>query len=466
MNARISLGLAAALGAVLSAGCGKIDPITQPAPQSGSADFSRYVATGTSITAGWESGGLVDHHQRQSYAYLFARQAGALSFTIPSVSADGFPPLLQLHSLSPLVLDTLGRTRGTFTNYGQATAYNNMAVPYSLLFDLANETNYYNQFEERNNQFNEIVRHRGTILQDVLSLQPTFLSIEYGSNEVLGAATAGIGTPLVSAQNFDLILSGTLAAIQGASPQTKLALFTVPDVTSIPFVTTFRWFTVDAATFSQPMPLIGPNGPLGPDDHVLLTAAGLIAAGNGIPVGGYNYVNPLQPGNGNPLPNQVVLDAAEAANLQITVDAYNASIRAKAAAAGAAVVDLNGLLKQANATGLRFQGTTYTPAYIKGGLFSLDGVHPTDLAHGFIANLMIDAVNAHFGAHIPEVNLSASATATASRLAPAARDGKFYPVIEGVEKLCPLPLAPMPVTASLVRASRSRNEAQAHASVR
>src|SRR5262245_1825785 len=100
MNARISPWLALALGAALSAGCGKIDPITQPAPKSGNADFTRYVATGTSVTAGWESGGLVDHHQRQGYAYLFARQAGALSFTIPSVSADGFPPLLRIRSLS------------------------------------------------------------------------------------------------------------------------------------------------------------------------------------------------------------------------------------------------------------------------------------------------------------------------------------------------------------------------------
>ena len=227
-----------------------------------------------------------------------------------------------------------------------------------------------------------------------------------------------------------MILTARLADIHAALPQTKLALFTVPDVTSIPFVTTFPPFTVDTGT-GQPVALIGPSGPLGPGDHVLLTAAGLIAAGNGIPIGGYNYVNPAQPGNGNPLPDQVVLDAGESASLQTTVDAYNASIRAKAATYGAAVVDLNGLLRQANTTGVRFQGTTYTTAYIKGGLFSLDGVHPTDLAYGFIANLMIDAVNAQFGAHIPEVNLSGSATISASRLAPVSRDGKFYPVIEG-----------------------------------
>jgi hypothetical protein len=224
-------------------------------------------------------------------------------------------------------------------------------------------------------------------------------------------------------------------------------------VTTIPFFTTFPPFTVSLAN-GQPVPLIGPNGPLGPGDHVLLTAADSLAIGTGIPVGGYNYVNPPAPGNGRPLLDSQVLDAAETASLQTTIDAYNMSIRTRAASYGAAVVDLNALLEQANSTGVRFQGTTYTTAYIKGGLFSLDGVHPTDLAHGFIANLMIDAVDATFGAHIPEVNLSASATATASRLRPASLDGRFYPEIEGMGRLGPLPVAPMPVTVGAVAMRR------------
>jgi hypothetical protein len=416
--------------------CGVLGPIAPPAPQGGSANFGVYVSLGTSITAGWESGGLVEHHQRQSYACLFARQAGAASFTIPTASADGVPPLLRLASLNPLIISNAGRTAGAFTN-DQPTAYHNMAVPYSLLPDLADSTNYYNQFAERNEQFNGIVRHRGTILQQVASLNPTFMSIEYGSNEVLGAASAGSGTPLIPAALFAPLLTATLDGLQALLPQAKLALLTVPDVTSIPFVTTFPPFTVSLTT-GQPVPLIGPGGtPLGPGDHVLLTAGALIAVGDGIPVGGFNYLNPSAPGNGNPLPDAVVLSASETGNLQTTVDAYNTAIRAEAAARGAALVDLNGLLAQANASGLPFQGHDYTTDFITGGLFSLDGVHPTDLAHGFIANAMIDAVNAAFGASISPVDLSASATATSSRLRPVA-GRRLYPVIEGADRLCPI----------------------------
>src|SRR5262249_42254450 len=109
MNARIHLWLAAAALAAAITGCSKMEAITQPAAQSGSANFSVYASMGTSITAGWESGGLVDHHQRQSYPYLFARQVGAASFTYPSVTPDGVRPLLRIVSFSPLIISNAGR---------------------------------------------------------------------------------------------------------------------------------------------------------------------------------------------------------------------------------------------------------------------------------------------------------------------------------------------------------------------
>jgi hypothetical protein len=437
MSARMRLRLAAILVGALIGGCGKIGAITQPGAQSGTANFRVYAAMGTSITAGWESGGLVEHHQVHSYAYLFARQAGATAFTIPSVSAPGVPPLLRLLSIDPLVITNIGLGPGTWTNLSQSTAYHNMAVPYALLPDAVDSTNYYNQFPDRNEQFEHIVRHRGTILQQVLSLNPTFVSIEYGSNEVLGAATAGSGTPLLSVGQFTALYSVLLDAIQALAPQTKLALVNVPDVTTIPFVTTFSPITVILAT-GAPTPLIGPSGPLSPADHVLLSAADSLVNGTGIPVGAYNYLNPSAPGNGRPLLDAQVLSAAEVASIQSAVSGYNDAIRSAATNRGAALVDLNGLLIRASTVGLRSQGHVYTAAFLTGGLFSLDGVHPTDLAHGFIANEMIASVNRTFGASIPPVDLNAAATATASRLQPT-RGAKAKPWIRNAGRLCPIP---------------------------
>src|SRR5262245_8252659 len=182
--------LAAAL-AVGLASCGEIDPLNAPQPKPGNATFSTYASMGTSITAGTESGGLVVHHQVHSYAALFARQAGASAFTEPTVSADGLPPLLQIVSLSPLLISNQGRTPGTPTNLAQPTTYHNMGVPGAILFDAADSTFYYGGLPGRTSAaFDLVVRRRpGSILRQVAQLSPTFVSLEYGANEVLGPAT-------------------------------------------------------------------------------------------------------------------------------------------------------------------------------------------------------------------------------------------------------------------------------------
>src|SRR5439155_6885105 len=298
MNYR-KIGLCALIGSTLIgwmafAGCSKLEPINGPTLRSGNADFSVYAAIGTSLSAGSQSGGgLVVHHQRRSFPADFAGQIGA-TFTIPSFSPDGFPALLRLVSLSPLVISSAGRSDGVPTNRTQATAYHNMAVPGAILLDVADSSLYYNagvRGPVQVQRFNYIVRHRGTILTEVASLQPTFVSFEMGSNEVLGpVVNAGSGTALVPSVQFAALLHGTLDGLHAVAPNAKLALVNVPDVTSIPFCTTIKPWVVNPATGlpviigGQRVPLIGPNGPLDPHDLVLLTAVASLSSGIGIPV--------------------------------------------------------------------------------------------------------------------------------------------------------------------------------------
>jgi hypothetical protein len=450
-------GAPAAALALALASCSAIEPINAPAPGAGNANFSTYAAMGTSVTAGTESGGLVVHHQTHSYAALFARQAGASAFTEPTVSADGLPPLLQIVSLSPLIISNQGRTPGTPTNALQPTTYHNMGVPGALLLDCADSTYYYGGLPGRGSgAFDLIVRHRpGTILTQVAQLNPTFVSLEYGANEVLGPATNGSSSIPFPPATFQALLHGTIGGIQALMPNAKMALFTVPDVTSIPFFTTFPPLTVNLQT-GQPLPLIGPGGtPLGPGDFVLLTAGADLAGGKGFPANGYNYVNPAQPGTGVPLDDSEVLSANEANVITSTIDGYNSAIRTEAGLAGAAVVDQHALLQTAATVGVSYQGTLYNADFVTGGLFSLDGVHPTDLAHGFLANTMIDAVNATYGSHIPPVNLSEAATATASRLKlDSGGESRRYPVIQGGPALYRAMFPMIPAAAVAARISR------------
>ena len=427
MNRCLRFGLAAGLGAWL-AGCGAIEPINGPARQSGSADFSVYVAMGTSLGAGYSNGGTVVRHQTHSYAYLFAQQAGVPSFTIPSISDSGLGPLLVLRSYSPLLI-TPAATAGQPTNFLQPTSYHNMSVPGALLVDVLDSTVAgYNR-----GLFPVIQRGRGLIIQQALGLGPTFISFEYGANEVLGAATQGSGTALASPATFAALYTTAMNGIAAGAPGAKLALFNVPDVTSIPFFTTFPAFTLSLTTF-QPVPLVGANGDLQPGDLVLLTAGALIATGTGIPAGGYNYVNPAAGSNGQSLPESVILRASEVIQIQGTVTAYNAIIDTVAAGRGAARVDLNALLREVSTNGILNGSTVITGEFITGGAFGLDGVHPTDLGYGLMANAMIDAVNTTYGSTLAHVDLNAVATRGRYAARPAGERDR-QPLVLGLDRV-------------------------------
>ena len=413
MNRNLRM-LAVGLAILGLAGCSKNKAINAPAVSRGSANFSVVASIGTSVSAGYESGGLVVHHQRKAFPYAFAKQVGA-AYEIPSVTADGLPPLLRLVSLVGPVINNIGRVAGTPDNIGLMRPYNNMAVPGAVLNDVTSDSRYGSP------PFTFIARASlqfGSILDQIALLNSTFVTFEMGANEVLGPASQGSGTPLISASSYAALLHATLDSLQVLLPGAKAALFTVPDVTSLPFFTTIRP-RLDVAGLCR---VIGPGpAPLTDNDLVLLTAGSLLATGHGVPVS--------CGGIGDALPASVILPAASVASLQAAVDGYNTAFRTEASTRGWALVDLNGLLKQGASTGFTFQGQVYTSAYLTGGLFSLDGVHPTDFAHGVICNALIDAVNTKFGAVIPHVNLADFATATAERARPA-EGWHGFPVIE------------------------------------
>lgn len=409
--------------------CDSIESITGPSLTSGTADFTTYVAAGTSISAGYQSGGIVDRHQFNSFPAIFARQIGKTvlqngqgDFTFPSMGADGFPALLAIKSFSPLIVNNTGRTLGyPAANYTQATAFHNMGVPGSIAFDFADTARYHATPDP--NMFSVVARYRGTIAQQVLGQAPTFISYEYGANEVLGNATSGGITPLFPSESYAALLTGHMNAIHGTLPNTKLAIFTVPDVASIPFCTTFKPFTVSLSTGAV-VALHGKDGTgaevdLSPNDLVLLTAKDSLAIGTGIPVGAYNYLNPAAPGNGRPLANHQVLDVAEQTAIRATASAMNTAIDSVATRPWITKVDMAGMLSDIALNGYTIGSTHYTSAYITGGLFSLDGVHPNDLAHSILANGMIDAVNARWACGVPRANMLDYASNTSSSLRPA-----------------------------------------------
>src|SRR4029078_2157599 len=109
------------------------------APQALAAqvDASRYVAIGDSLTAGFNSGGLVQDVQRNSYPALIFRQATGASagFEQPLVTRPGLPALLELRSRSPPLLAPRAGS-GQPANLNLQRPYNNLAVPGARIHDL------------------------------------------------------------------------------------------------------------------------------------------------------------------------------------------------------------------------------------------------------------------------------------------------------------------------------------------
>lgn len=142
-------------------------------------------------------------------------------------------------------------------------------------------------------------------------------------------------------------------------------------------------------------------------DLIPLTSAGNIGvdlAGDGTLISGVSV----------PLGDADVLTVAEQAAVANAQDAYNATIRALAAANGLAFVDVKTLLQQAAGSGIPFDSGVVTSTFVTGGGFSLDGVHPTPRAHAIVANAVMEAIEDTYGATLPSVNPGDFGTVTLS----------------------------------------------------
>ncbi len=106
----------------------------------------------------------------------------------------------------------------------------------------------------------------------------------------------------------------------------------------------------------------------------------------------------------NPIQDKDVLDAEELAEIRNLIDAYNKTIANTAKQYDLALVDTNALMQTLATKGLRINGVNYNSEFIKGGVFSLDGVHPNQRGYAIIANAFIDAINKKYNANIAKVD--------------------------------------------------------------
>lgn len=431
---------------------------------SGSANFARFVSIGNSITAGYQSGTIYQSGQMYSYGNLIAQQVG-VDFQIPYVSDPGLGGRMELQNLLPTIY--INPSKGSLLNANYPAPYNNLGVPGALTYDVLFATNSTNcasaLFANSPNPYFDVVLrnsvlNKGTQLEQALSLAPTFITLWIGNNDVLGYATSGGTAPSAPTDNgqFGQLFGGISQGLSQYATQTgaKVVVANIPSVTAIPFFTTVgplvainpavEWWKIRASQIASGLPLTGliygsheggtnlgqlPYNIGFADSSALLNSTTLITLKGqtyapllGQQTGKFYRVNNLTIPLGvdttkpfgfhpqNPFPDAFVLDPDEISTAGNAVTAYNTTIAGLAQNFGFGFVDINTKFNQFRAGdfsgGTVVNGIKFKTSYITGGLFSLDGVHPSNQAHGIVANEFINVINSKFGANIPLVDVS------------------------------------------------------------
>ena len=411
--------------------------LTADAPGNGGLDFSRYVAVGNSLTAGYADGTLYRSGQQNSYPAILAKQfraVGGGDFKIPLLPGEaGYPTLkrvlgsstdcMGVTSLGPILYPGAVDTAGSAVSIAAQGPFNNLGVPGIRAIDFLVPS--YPAFNPYSRRF--FSNRIGTPLEEISRKAPTVFTAWIGNNDVLGYALAG-GVGKVNGSFFDqdAISDPSLFAIGVDSVVKRLtangakgALMNIPDVTAIPYFTTIPYNGLVLTQQSQvdqinnAYKLTGLTFSLGNNPFIIQDTS--VAVLKFRPIRSDEYVLLTVPqdslkcagwGSYKPIPAKYILDAKEVNNVRNATATYNSIIQQEAAAYGLAFVDMNTYMKTLS-SGIMYNGVTFNAVFVKGGAFSLDGVHLTPRGYALAANEIIRTINAFYGSSVPMADINA-----------------------------------------------------------
>ncbi|PXY44547.1 SGNH/GDSL hydrolase family protein [Flavobacterium hydrophilum] len=145
-----------------------------------------------------------------------------------------------------------------------------------------------------------------------------------------------------------------------------------------------------------------------PTDLICLGASSRIGKVPNVPADGIASPSPSlsQLGVTFPLPDRYVLLPTEVAEIGVATAAYNATIKTAAETNGLAIVDAESIMADLNKpNGISMNNFTLKATFVTGGMFSLDGIHPTPRGYAFIANKFIEAINTKYGSNLKGVDI-------------------------------------------------------------
>jgi len=428
--AAAALATLAALGACVGDG----DVLSPPVSPAAGAMFVRYVSLGNSITAGFQSAGIVDSTQRNAYPNLLARAAGNIPFQQPLFARPGCPPLMTAPLVPSTAASTCFRVDSTKVPYP-----GNVAVPGVRIADLFTIPG------GQISQLYSLITGGRTQIQAMTDAHPTFVSAWIGNNDALSAALSGTLGPLAAGADSNLTrlapfqanVTAMAAAIKASGAQGAVLIGVVFADSASPLLQPGAYFYLarDPATKRF-------NGKLVNDNCSPVTSLGTPNPLSANMVSFQSVSSALPEINCDPASAQggaFLLDAAERAVLGARIAAYNAALKAAADANGWLYVNPMDILRPelarvctatvslpacpsgsagrynqvrkcqllaTAATAAQLQaavlnscpvpGPTAAPNFF-GVLISYDGVHPSTAAHVLVARSLAGSINTKYG---------------------------------------------------------------------
>ncbi|HEY7212893.1 MAG TPA: SGNH/GDSL hydrolase family protein [Bryobacteraceae bacterium] len=364
------------------------------------------VVVGDSLSAGVQNFSLLDEQQPNGYASIIARQAG-LPLSLPLVPFPGSPNVLHLTATG---IEPVEGTLPFPPRDNPNVEPTNLAIPGLTVSSALTLRPTSGKPSSPEQEWATIVLGfpnlpfwAPTEIELATALRPQLVIEWLGNNDALVPALAGQLDALTPANQFALNYEQILDRLAGT--RAKLVTATIPDVTETAFFTSAQQIANQAAGGN--IDFVTQTLGIGPNDYVRPSAQPFIASILTDPTKG-----PLPSACPAPLPDlgvatlPCVLTEADAKKVRARVNCYNTIIKVETALHGGVVVDINRLVNQIYINGYNVAGKTLTANFL-GGLFSLDGIHPTNTGYGIIANEFIRTMNAQMNMKIPPADLAA-----------------------------------------------------------
>jgi len=399
----VSLALCAVAASAGLAGCELYNSLTGTGGTTSSTPgFATTVVIGDSLSAGFQNGSLLDSEQPNGWASLVAKQAN-FSLALPLIFSPGVPAVLQLVSLGPppVIQQASGISLGRSDPLTQPY---DLAVPGHLLNDVINTAPVLVPTSDEELITNLVLGlplgDTKSQMNEAIALNPTAIFIWAGNDDALQADESGSPSSMTPVATFTQEITQLLSTLHS---QTKATLIVgnIPDVTAIPYLTPAATVIATVATDTG-LSQTQVAADLGIADGDLVNATGESEVETAI--------SQIKQGKTpTSLTDSGFLSASEIAQVETTIDAYNSAISQEVTAVGGILVDIHSYFQTLQG-GITINNYKATTGFL-GGLFSLDGVHPTNTGYALLANQYIAALNSSANTNIAEVNVSVVAAA-------------------------------------------------------